>query len=561
MSEWATGSLKACIFIDGIDEFDGDHAKLAAFLMELSSPSIRMVLSSRPILACEEVFADCQNLKLQDLNLPDIKRYVHDKLATQEQMKELVAGQPSEASQLFQEIISKASGVFLWVVLVVTSLLNGLRNFDNISDLRRRLEELPPDLHALYVHMFARMEPWYRRQASQLFQLVACAGRVQPIQPLNVFLLSYADEEEDDNMALNAPVCRISDAKLDKRVRRMDKRLRSRCCGLLEIHQKRPMIDSEVQYLHRSVREFLATDGIWDRLLEFTASSDFWPGKRLMQASLVMLKKSPISPFPRLKRVYEFVSYALETEVSTKRPQAAVLDEMDRVLSSTRPMYIKHWSSAIPAKQPSGESFFAFTVRYGLTLYVQEALRRNESLISNSSRPILFHALHPELDEISTMPLTLRFNLIDTLLKHGARVDAIHQGVSAWQFLLDTFMHCGAASTAPIGQILKLFIYNGADPLQKVKVPLDSGSGQYLQDQTAIDIVHTKCKGQDGRLTDLGLELSQMLMDRSQSSAAPHCLPSAITSDLGTMESRPSRWAPPEIVIHRGNVSLTLPPE
>ena len=68
-------------------------------------------------------------------------------------------------------MVTKASGVFLWVVLVVRSLLRGLRNRDTIKDLRKRLEELPFGLAALYTHMLGHVEPLYKEQSSRAFQI------------------------------------------------------------------------------------------------------------------------------------------------------------------------------------------------------------------------------------------------------------------------------------------------------------------------------------------------------------------------------------------------------
>jgi hypothetical protein len=51
---------------------------------------------------------------------------------------------------LVEEIVEKANEVFLWVKLVVQSLLAGLGNRDSITDLQRRLRELPSDLEKLY---------------------------------------------------------------------------------------------------------------------------------------------------------------------------------------------------------------------------------------------------------------------------------------------------------------------------------------------------------------------------------------------------------------------------
>jgi hypothetical protein len=57
---------------------------------------------------------------------------------------------PTLSNQLKQgaivkDIVAKADGVFLWVVLVVVSLLEGLSNRDEISYLQRRIDLLPQD--------------------------------------------------------------------------------------------------------------------------------------------------------------------------------------------------------------------------------------------------------------------------------------------------------------------------------------------------------------------------------------------------------------------------------
>jgi hypothetical protein len=91
------------------------------------------------------------------------------------------------------EITTKAAGVFLWVMLLVKSLLDGLRNYDTIDELRHRLEELPADLEDLYRHMLYRMSPAYRHQASRMLQLVIRSFQVQEKFPLNLVQLSFAD--------------------------------------------------------------------------------------------------------------------------------------------------------------------------------------------------------------------------------------------------------------------------------------------------------------------------------------------------------------------------------
>ena len=65
--------LRICIFIDGIDEFEGDHRDMSMFLRSIASPSIKVVVSSRPVNGCLNAFKDCPTLKLQDLTRNDMK--------------------------------------------------------------------------------------------------------------------------------------------------------------------------------------------------------------------------------------------------------------------------------------------------------------------------------------------------------------------------------------------------------------------------------------------------------------------------------------------------------
>lgn len=134
-------------FIDGIDEFEGDHAELSEFFKSVArSPWLKVILSSRPIPACMDVLHECANLRLQDLTHNDIENYVYDMIGKHRRIKELQYEQQEETSNLVSEIVEKASGVFLWVTLVVKSLLDGLRNFDTIQDLRQRLDDTPEEL-------------------------------------------------------------------------------------------------------------------------------------------------------------------------------------------------------------------------------------------------------------------------------------------------------------------------------------------------------------------------------------------------------------------------------
>jgi hypothetical protein len=87
-------------------------------------------------------------------------------------------------------VVSKASGVFLWVRLVVVSLLAGMRHGDRFSDLQRRLDLLPDRLEDLYMKILQSLDPFYLEHAAQLFGLVQ-----ECIDPPPLLLLPFVDAE------------------------------------------------------------------------------------------------------------------------------------------------------------------------------------------------------------------------------------------------------------------------------------------------------------------------------------------------------------------------------
>jgi hypothetical protein len=153
---------KFCLLIDGLDEFDGDHQSLVDLLSRLTrTGNIKILASSRPWLVFQDAFHDCPRLTLQDLNLEDIKLFTYDSLYNHRRFARLLALEPERAPGLVTEIVSKASGVFLWVYLVVRSLMDGLTNADRMDDLLRRLDQLPEDLEKFFLHILTALDPFY----------------------------------------------------------------------------------------------------------------------------------------------------------------------------------------------------------------------------------------------------------------------------------------------------------------------------------------------------------------------------------------------------------------
>ena len=141
---------KFCFFVDGLDEYDGDHTELISLIHQLNvSTDLKIYASSRLWNVFELAFRSGSNpkIRLQDLTRGDIRLYVRETLEESRLFILLQMRERQRCKELVGEVVDRAHGVFLWVFLVVRSLLQGLTNADRIADLQRRLRRLPVDLN------------------------------------------------------------------------------------------------------------------------------------------------------------------------------------------------------------------------------------------------------------------------------------------------------------------------------------------------------------------------------------------------------------------------------
>lgn len=285
-----TGPTKFCFFIDGFDEYDGNTFEILNCLADINcSTKIKLCLSSRPWNCFENSFGKqrTRKLYLQDLTKDDIKCYVSKTIGH------------TLVPSISQELIWKAQGVFLWVVLAVRSLQRGLVNGDSLKTLRERLDAFPPDLTEFFQHILNQVEDVYKNKTPCLFRVA-----LENAEPLRLFAYSFL-LQDDPKSALKIPQERISSEKFKERRILVERRLEACCKGLLEIQSGseddsgtfvRQVGESEdvvslsplayrmaggqtqchevVGFLHRTVRDFLLHEHrSWERGLP----ADFCP--------------------------------------------------------------------------------------------------------------------------------------------------------------------------------------------------------------------------------------------------------------------------------------------
>jgi hypothetical protein len=147
---------KFCFFIDSLDEYAGDHWKIAKSLKAwTASPDIKICVSSRPHNEFEDSFSlDPElRLRLHELTKEDMKQFVHDEFEGDERFVR-AKDRDSRYLKLVSEVVELADGVFLWVRLATHSLLTALGNDFLITELEERLKTIPTGLNNFFRKMW-----------------------------------------------------------------------------------------------------------------------------------------------------------------------------------------------------------------------------------------------------------------------------------------------------------------------------------------------------------------------------------------------------------------------
>ena len=422
---------KFCFFIDGLDEYQGDHFDLIQTVRRLAgSSSIKICLSSRPWEEFTDAFGRDKNrtIILQDLTRRDIQLYVHDALKKHQYFAKRQEADP-RLNELVEELEDRAQGVFLWVTIVVRSLLRGLTHADDVSDLRRRLREFPSELNPFFQHIFDSIDPFYREQTAQLFLV-----NMKALTPLSVIALQFIEEERSrPDYIFELEIKPYSNKEIEDIFDTVKRRLNARCKDLLEVNvdpSLHPFCGYRVGFLHRTVRDYLIEPQMRE-MLNGWAAKDLDATSSLCRAHLAQIMSLPepcetmqrpsvVKEFFRL--VNGFMYYASELEREKGLSDVALINALDHAASTYRERRndifelspyssspesgVLHWTNLeLDLKRRDADewcekSFLAKTVECGLRLYVTKILDAQPQLLRKErGRPLLDYALRPRVVE------------------------------------------------------------------------------------------------------------------------------------------------------------------
>jgi len=240
-------------FIDALDECNYDQVRDMVSFFErigelaiLSNIQFQVCFSSRHYPYITIAHGLELVLEGQEGHAQDIANYIDS---------DLKIGHSKDAEEIRAELQAKASGVFMWVVLVV-DILNKEHDRGRIHALRKRLREIPAGLHDLFRDILTR-DDRDRDELILCLQWVLFAE--SPLRPEELYFALLAGTDPESLGPWNQELATL--AIIQRFIVDSSK-------GLAETtkSKKTPV----VQFIHESVRDFLLKDNglreIWPDL-------------------------------------------------------------------------------------------------------------------------------------------------------------------------------------------------------------------------------------------------------------------------------------------------------
>ncbi|KAL2265438.1 hypothetical protein VTJ83DRAFT_6538 [Remersonia thermophila] len=245
--------IRICFLIDGLDEFENDitqrhsYADLCEKLRLWAQGSdVKFLVSSRPETDFKTLAPERLQVHLHHLTEPDIGRMALNMFKKHDTFQHV---KPYYRS-LVDEIVIKAEGVFMWVLLMTRELCNLAAAGEDERTLRNLLDR-NPGLDTLYNELIESINPIHRDTVYQML-LWAIIARRRGTR-CSTFSMSWIGQLFDDPDFPMPSTIDLSNQESERRLRLGDYRV-SLTKGLLETSGNDfPKVD----FIHRTAYDFL----------------------------------------------------------------------------------------------------------------------------------------------------------------------------------------------------------------------------------------------------------------------------------------------------------------
>ncbi|KAJ5100272.1 hypothetical protein N7456_006324 [Penicillium angulare] len=248
---------KISIFIDALDEcIDKDRYNLIAFCHKLSGQTKEKINKPGILVTCRpypdgQIKADFQ-IRLEENNQDDIQSFVDQNLRLPDEM-------PKDADDLRHNLLKKAGGLFLWLVLVIPQIHDMSSKGLSLRRISSEILQSPQELDGIYESLLSKIENSELLEAGVLFQWICFAVRPLSLTELRIAMTvhlsgskcSIGEYENEENSHFIS-----SDAQMKKRMVHLSRGLVDMANGKLSEHR------TVVGFHHDTIRDFMLRKGL-----------------------------------------------------------------------------------------------------------------------------------------------------------------------------------------------------------------------------------------------------------------------------------------------------------
>lgn len=450
------------------------HEQVVNFIRNCAHdrPNIKICVSSRPHNIFCDAFEESPQLLLERLTYDDIARYVDERFGQQRRLRTLLDRDPEVGSLLVEDIMQKASGVFLWVKLVVQEVLFASQDGASMTEIFENVSRIPADLDDYFRRFMASIEARHRREASIFFQIALHEeDEFITLHQLSVLDISHLgggglDFSRQPGRAVGENLL-TSPHFLQQQIDSACRRMNSRCRGLLECfkspersrwvlldtgmgrgtdlsdsdEQLLKAYDYGVDFLHRSFRDFLLQGDVYRELVSHTGGI-FDVRLFLCQSRLAQLMCFDIgsSSFQTelARGLTSYVLSAIGTPSLKTSPEANLIAErlqdvvqqiqLQQNDSTEAPWYLNH---AMEMWERNKSSFLTVAIEFDLVSYLREHLTA-DAIRNKLGRPILDYILMRRLHHLDGDHVVHNIDVLRTALRLGANPNQRWLGMSTF---------------------------------------------------------------------------------------------------------------------------------
>ena len=294
-------TFRLCLFVDALDEHNGNHRSLLRTLDSICHTSedetlrIRLCLASRPENIFHDAFGSCPQISIHEHTKQDIDVYTRSRIEPEISGRYTEEG-TADFDSLVDAIVEKAHGSFVWVRRVVDELIDGFVNGDTMEESKALLKTIPSELSALYARAISRIgqapgggtaasaarREGIRLEAHIMFQISACS-----IEPFGL-------EEFLNIVARTAEAYGLVRSRMHGLTSgQMRRRLNARSAGLLETTSFEGDNLGVVQFIHQSVKDYLASEPITHLTASRFDEMRRWSGTGMILEYLICQRTIP----------------------------------------------------------------------------------------------------------------------------------------------------------------------------------------------------------------------------------------------------------------------------